>query len=124
MPKRDVRFFLQDMLEAIDKIERYTTGLTQGQFAANDMAVDAVVRNLEVIGEAAKQIPEELREKYADVEWRRVTGFRKIAIHAYFDVDVEIVWTIATSQLAGLKKALRAMLADLEPGVPGTSPTR
>jgi uncharacterized protein with HEPN domain len=73
-----------------------------------------VTRNLEVIGEAAKQIPVELRAKYSAIDWKRVSGFRDIAIHAYFEVDVQIVWTIATQQLADLKRVIAQMLKELE----------
>lgn len=114
MSRRDVRLFLRDMLEAITKIERYTFGLDFGSFEANDMAVDAVVRNLEIIGEAARHIPEDLRRQYAEVSWQRVVGFRNIVIHEYFDVDPEIVWMIATKQLPTLRQVLEAMLSDLE----------
>lgn len=89
MSKRDVRLFLNDMLEAIDKIERYIAGLSCEEFEDNPMVVDAVVRNPEVIGEAAKHIPEELRTKGGSIHWKQVIGFRNVAIHAYFAVDVE-----------------------------------
>lgn len=78
------------------------------------MIVDAVVRNLEVIGEAARSIPPQLREKYTGVDWARVVGFRNIVIHEYFSVDVEIVWTIATQRLSTLEGVLRQMLRELE----------
>jgi uncharacterized protein with HEPN domain len=113
MSKRDPRLFLTDMLESIAKIERYTAGLSFEQFEANDMALDAVVRNLEVIGEAARHIPPALRERYAEVEWSRVVGFRNIVIHTYFAVDVEIVWVIATQRLSELSAVLHEMLQDL-----------
>jgi uncharacterized protein with HEPN domain len=116
MSRRDVRLFLRDMLEAITKIERYTAGLDFAAFEANDMVVDAVVRNLEIIGEAARHIPEHLRRQSAAVNWQRVVGFRNIVIHAYFDVDLEIVWVIATQQLPALRQALEALRSDLEPG--------
>ncbi len=116
MSKRDVRLFLNDILEAIRKVERYTAGLSFEAFEGNDMVIDSVTRNLEVIGEATKQIPEELRSRYQDVDWKRVAGFRDIAIHAYFDVDIGIVWTIATQRLADLKQVVNQMLQDLEQG--------
>jgi uncharacterized protein with HEPN domain len=114
MSKRDVRLFLTDMLEAIEKIERYITGLTFEQFEGSDMVVDAVVRNLEIIGEAARQIPPDLRDQYPEIDWTRVVGFRNIVIHEYFDVDVEIVWTIATQRLSELKAVLRRMFHDID----------
>ena len=110
MSTRDPRLFLVDMLEAIEKIGRYTAGLSLDQFEASDMVVDAVVRNLEIIGEAARQMPLTLRDRYPQVEWSRVVGFRNIVIHAYFAVDVEIVWTIATQRLSELQPVLQEML--------------
>lgn len=111
--RRDVQWYLADMLEAVRKIERYTAGLSFQQFEADDMVVDAVVRNLEIIGEAAKRIPVELQEKYTGVDWARVVGFRNIVIHEYFSVDLEIVWTIATQRLHTLKGVLQQMLQEL-----------
>jgi uncharacterized protein with HEPN domain len=112
MSRRDVKLFIHDMLDAVVKIERYTSGLSYKLFEANDLVVDAVVRNLEIIGEAAKYIPPELRARYNAVDWSRVGGFRNIVIHAYFAVDVEIVWTIATQSLAELKPVLEKMLQE------------
>ena len=114
MSKRDARLLLQDMLESLEKIERYTAGLTFERFAQDDRTVDAVVRNLEVIGEAARQIPSEVRERYPEVPWRRVIGLRNVVVHEYFVVDVEIVWTVVRQSLPELKEALRRMIAELE----------
>jgi len=114
MSKRDVRLFLDDILKAIEKVERYTAGLSFEEFESNEMIVDAVTRNLEVIGEAAKHIPPETRAGYDATDWRKVAGFRDIAIHAYFDVDVEIAWTIASQQLAELKPLVIQILHDLK----------
>ena len=115
MSKRDPYLFLIEMLESIEKVERYTAGLTFDEFEANDMVLDAVVRNLEIIDEAAGRIPATMREQYTQIEWSRVVGFRNIVIHAYFAVDVEIVWTIATQRLAELKAVLGEMLQDHGP---------
>ena len=76
MSDRNVFLFVLDMPEAIEKIERYTSGQTYETFVAHDLILDAVVRNLEIIGEAARHIPEELRRKYPEIDWRRVVGFR------------------------------------------------
>jgi uncharacterized protein with HEPN domain len=116
MSKRDARLFLADMLESIEKIERYTASLDFEQFAADDLIVDAVTRNLEIIGEAARQIPGPIRRRYPEIAWRRVVGFRNIVIHEYFAVDLGIVWTIIRKNLPALKHALQNMLADLEQG--------
>ena len=116
MPKRDLNLLMADILEAIDKIERYTADLSPVEFEANDMAVDAVVRNLEVIGEATRQISPEVRDRYATIDWTAVVGFRNVVIHEYFDVDLDIVWTIATERLAELRRVVQAMLEDWTEG--------
>lgn len=74
MSKRDIRLFLADMIESIEKIDRYTAGLTFERFADDDRTVDAVVRNLEIIGEAARQIPPAVQDRYPDIPWRRYNG--------------------------------------------------
>lgn len=83
MSKREVHLILLDMVEAIAKVERYTAGLDFERFANDELIVDAVIRNLEVIGEAARQIPEPLRLQYTEIDWRRVIGLRNIVIHKY-----------------------------------------
>jgi uncharacterized protein with HEPN domain len=114
MSKRKVRLFLADMLESIDKIQRYTAGVDFERFAGDDLLLDAVVRNLEIIGEAARHIPETVRRRYPEVPWKRVVGLRNIVVHEYFAVDVEIVWTIIRENLPALEDALQKMLTDLE----------
>ena len=114
MSERTVRMFLVDILEAIDKIRTYTSGLSFDQFQQSPMVVDAVLRNLEIIGEAARHIPSELRASHSSIEWRRVVGLRNVVIHSYFGVDLEIVWTVATQQLPELEKTIRHMLDDQE----------
>lgn len=112
MPSRDLRLFLADILEAIDKVERYTAGLSSEAFEENDMVVDAVVRNLEIIGEAARQISPQIRERYTGIDWVAVIGFRNVVIHEYFDVDVDIVWTIATQRLDKFREIVQQILDD------------
>jgi uncharacterized protein with HEPN domain len=85
--KRDYILFLEDILDALEKIENYTKNLSFAEFADNGMAVDAVIRNYEVIGEATKNIPEEIKEKYPEVEWKEATGFRDVLIHDYFGIE-------------------------------------
>lgn len=108
--RRTYKLFVEDILEATEKIKRYTRGLTYETFVKNEMVVDAVIRNLEMIGEASRNIPEDVREEYPDIPWRRMIGLRNIVVHEYFGVDLGIVWKIATSNLPETKAKIAAML--------------
>ena len=114
MSKRDVRLYLHDILESINKIEEWTRGLKYADFVRDSRTVDAVIRNLEVIGEASKFVPDDLRTRFDQVPWRRVVGFRNIAIHQYADIDWNTVWTIATQRLPEIKPVIAQMLREAE----------
>jgi uncharacterized protein with HEPN domain len=97
-------FRVQDILKAIEKIEHYTKDLTLTQFKKNDLIIDAVVRNLEIIGEASKNIPLSIRRDYSDIPWIEIGSMRNILIHEYFGLDVQIVWHAAKKDLPILRK--------------------
>ena len=107
---RDYKVFLEDILEAIGKIRRYTNGMSLQAFTADGKTFDAVIRNLEVIGEAVKQIPEDIRSQRPEVEWKRVGRLRDILIHQYFGVDAQIVWDVVQNKLVPLEQAIKALL--------------
>ena len=100
---RDYKAYINDILEAIDRIESYTTNLTFDNFSESRLYQDAIVRNLEIIGEAVKRLPKELIEKYPDMEWKKIAGLRDILIHAYFGIDIEIVWDVVENKIPELK---------------------
>ena len=108
---RDPRLYLEDMRDCCRKVMRYTDGMTKEQLVADEKTFDAVMRNLEITGEAARQVPDDLRSRHAEVEWRKIVGFRDIAIHAYPTVDEEIVWDIVQHKVPELLQQVERVLA-------------
>ena len=107
---RDSRVYLEDILEATRKITSYTANLSKAAFLEDEKTFDAVVRNLEVIGEAVKKLPEDIRAQHPSLEWKKMAGLRDILIHEYFGLDSEIVWDIVKNKVPPLNQAVRAML--------------
>jgi uncharacterized protein with HEPN domain len=114
MSKRDETLLFEDVLEAIGRIREYTRGYSKEDFFRDQKTIDAVIRNLEIIGEACGQVPGPVRERYPQIPWRKIVGVRNIAIHHNFGVDLETVWFIITRQLPDLQSSLRAILARRE----------
>lgn len=104
--ERNYRDYLDDILETIDKIDRFTKNMDFGSFSSDEKTFFAVVRGLEVIGEAVKNIPETVRDRNPDVPWSEIAGMRAKFIHAYFGVDVSVVWMTVMSDLPELKKGI------------------
>ena len=110
MSKRRDPDYLGDIREAIQKIATYTAGLSYEQFIEDSKTQDAVVRNLEVIGEATKNLSSGLRKTYPQIPWKALAGVRDKMIHHYFDLNYEMVWTIAKEQLPGLLPQIEDIL--------------
>ena len=112
MSKRDITLLLEDMLDAALKIRRYTNNLTFDSFINDEKTIDAVVRNFEIIGEAANRIGPDFRTENPEIEWKRIRGFRNRIVHDYFGIDYEIVWTIVENYVTELIEWLEVLLAD------------
>jgi len=111
--KRILLDYLKDILDAVHDIESFVTGADYKSFAADPMRRNAVVRSLEIIGEAAKNIPEDIRSQYKDIPWKRMAGMRDKLIHSYFGVDYDSVWALATERLQAIKQPIEEMLKEL-----------
>lgn len=106
--------YLRDMLDAAEKAETFLGDLTFDEFACNAEKVFAVIRALEIIGEAAKQIPDPLRVQYTDIPWRSIAGMRDVLIHQYFGVNLQRVYATVCQELPPLRSHLQRMLITLE----------
>ncbi len=115
MSEREGVLFLHDILESIEKIAQYVQGLTYEQFVQDSKTLDAVLRNLEIIGEAARHVPAAVQAHYPDVRWAQIVALRNRLIHGYFAVDEEIVWDIVVNELPGLRLQIERILQEIEP---------
>ncbi|MEM1366532.1 MAG: DUF86 domain-containing protein [Cyanobacteria bacterium P01_H01_bin.15] len=105
-----MELYLQDIIDSIEKIQQYTANLTEDEFYSDNKTIDAVARNLQIIGEAIKKVPPEIRTAYAEIDWRSIAGLRVIITHNYFSVTLEVIWGILQEELSPLKAQILNIL--------------
>ena len=108
--KRDDTVYLHHILDAIESIENYTKGMSENEFLSNSMTHDAVVRQIEIIGEAARNVSDQFQNKYPKLPWAKMIGIRNKIIHEYFNVNYAIVWDTVKDDLPSLKKTIKKLL--------------
>ena len=107
MSKREWKLFVEDILESIELIESYVHDMELSDFTKDRKTIDAVVRNFEIIGEASKFIPENVKNKHAEIDWKGIIGLRNRIAHEYFGISVSIVWDIIKKELPRLKNQIK-----------------
>lgn len=112
--ERSYLFYLEDMLESINKIQHYIKDKSFADFLSDFMLMDAVVRNLEIIGEASKSIPKTVKDKYSEIPWMQMYRMRNRISHEYFGLDEEVIWKIATQYLPNNKADLERIIKSEE----------
>ncbi len=114
MHKRNFLMFLDDISKSISKIQRYIHGKTYSEFVKDDILSDAVIRNLEIMGEAVKHLPASFKKRYPFVEWKKIAGLRDILIHEYFGIDYQLLWDIVKNKVPVLASQIEKVLQDLK----------
>ena len=110
MSKRENLLLIQDMLTACSRIRSYTQNMDYGGFIKDEKTMDATVRNIQILGEAAKQVAKEMQKRYPAIEWTKITRSRHIIVHDYFELDYEIIWRIVEDYVPSLQAALEGIL--------------
>lgn len=111
--KKEPKIFIEHIIESISLIEEYSYHLTAEKFKTNIGLQDSIIRRLEIIGEATKNIPNSFRDKFSEIPWKKMAGMRDILIHEYFDVDLDLTWSVVKRELPSIKENLLTILNSL-----------
>lgn len=112
--KKDAKIFLKHIAESIEKIMEFTSGMDKDGFKNSIITQDAVMRRLEIIGEAAKNTPLDFQKKYSDIPWNEMAKTRDKLIHGYFGVDIDLTWDIIKNDIPEIETKINAILSDIE----------
>ena len=113
MSNRPVVLQIEDIWEAVEKIEHHTENITAEKFFRDTKTTDAVVRNLEIIGEASNRLSDDFKQNHSEIEWHKIVGLRHRVVHEYFGVDLDIIWQILEKDLQAFKNRLESIRASL-----------
>ncbi|QLH47427.1 MAG: DUF86 domain-containing protein [Bacteroidota bacterium] len=108
--RRNSNLLLQDIIDSGDRILRYTENMTFDEFVSNELVIDGVIRNFEIIGEAANRLTDDFKDRYQDIDWHRIRGFRNRIVHDYVGIDFEIVWRIKETMLSEMLSRIKEIL--------------
>jgi len=114
MSEREPAVYVDDILSSIRKIKRYTKGMSEAEFFRSSITVDAVVRNLGIIGEAASAIPDEYKKKFSNVPWRKIIGMRNKVVHEYFGLIEDILWSTINKDIPLLERQIKEVAKKLK----------
>ncbi len=112
--KRDISVYVQDIIESITRIEDYTRDVTEEEFYGNTQVQDAVLRRLEVMGEAVKNIPDETKERHKGIPWKEIAGLRDVLTHGYFGVNLKRIWKVVKEDIPDLRKKILEVKREIE----------
>lgn len=112
--RNDPQIFLEDIVESIDPIRSYTRDTTYEQFSNNRLEQDAIIRRIEIIGEAVKNLPMKVRQKYPKIPWKYIAGTRDILIHEYFRVNLMLAWRVATIEVPKLRHDILRIINEMK----------
>ncbi|MDD5650500.1 MAG: DUF86 domain-containing protein [Candidatus Nanoarchaeia archaeon] len=112
MTEKDLLIFIEHILNSINDINTFTSKISKKEFSENKEKLNAVIRSLEIIGEAVKNIPIPFREKYSEIPWKNIAGLRDVIIHQYFDIDLDVIWVTIKEEIPKLEKQIKKIKED------------